>query len=565
MAVGTLYSLFLINLERGVACDGVKCSKLFCIYLVCSIFNCHNFALSSTSCYTFEHNLTYEETILICTTKEKMLRKFTTTAAARAPKFIRNPSFAKLNEKDIAFFERNLSPGSVVTDEDALTNYNNDWLNQYHGSSKLALRPGNTEDIAIILRHCNERKIAVTPQGGNTGLVGGSVPVFDEVVVSLSRMNKVLDFDEVSGIVVCEAGCVLQDLDNWLKERGHMVPLDLGAKGSCHIGGNVATNAGGLRYLRYGSLHGSVLGMEAVLPNGNILDALSKLRKDNTGYDLKQLFIGSEGTLGAITKLAISVPRRPLSVNTMFLALKDFDSVRKTYSKAREQLAEVLSACEFADRESLDILFTELSDIHREPFQEKYPFHMLLEVSGSDSDHDREKMDRFLEYCMEEGMIEDGVVAQDSQQSAALWGLREDITLALAQAGHIYKYDFSLPLEHFYEIVEETRLRLKQVDIDTVTVGYGHVGDSNVHLNICTPGLRGGTPEVMKIIEPFVYDFVREKNGSISAEHGLGQMKPDKIFHTKSQTSVDVMTDIKSVFDPNGIMNPYKHLSYHTK
>ena len=174
-------------------------------------------------------------------------------------------------------------------------------------------------------------------------------------------------------------------------------------------------------------------------------------------------------------------------------------------------------------------------------------------------------MDRFLEYCMEEGMIEDGVVAQDSQQSAALWGLREDITIALAQAGHIYKYDFSLPLEHFYEIVEETRLRLKQVDTDTVTVGYGHVGDSNVHLNICTPRLRGGTPEVMNIIEPFVYDFVREKNGSISAEHGLGQMKPDKIFHTKSQTSVDVMTDIKSVFDPNGIMNPYKHLSYHTK
>ena len=475
----------------------------------------------------------------------------------------RNPLFATLTDQDIAFFEQNLSSNSVVQDDDALSTYNKDWLNQYTGASALALRPSTTEDVATILKYCNGRKLAVTPQGGNTGLVGGSVPLFDEVIVSFSRMNQVLEFDPVSGIVVCEPGCVLQDLDNWLAERGHMVPLDLGAKGSCQIGGNVATNAGGLRYLRYGSLHGSVLGMEAVLPNGEVLDAMSMLRKDNTGYDVKQLFIGSEGTLGAITKLAISVPRRPLSVNTMFLALKDFDAVRTTYSKAREQLAEVLSAVEFADRESLDVLFAEFPGVHREPFQEKFPFHMLIEVSGSDANHDREKMDSFLEFCMVEGLIEDGIVAQDSQQSTALWGLREDITVALAQAGHVYKYDFSLPLEHFYQIVQVMRERLKDVAVDTHTVGYGHVGDSNVHLNICTPGTRGVTAEVMDVIEPFVYDFVRDHGGSISAEHGLGQMKPDKIFHTKSHTSVDVMKQIKQVFDPNSIMNPYKHVSYH--
>jgi FAD/FMN-containing dehydrogenase len=499
----------------------------------------------------------------------KVLRSsFTTTtavAAAVARAATRNSAFAMLSDQDVVYFQENLSSGSVVTDDDALDNYNNDWLNQYKGTSKLALRPGNTEDVATILKYCNEKKLAVTPQGGNTGLVGGSVPLFDEVVVSLSRMNKVLDFDQVSGIVVCEAGCVLQDLDNWLADRGHMVPLDLGAKGSCHIGGNVATNAGGLRYLRYGSLHGSVLGMETVLPSGEVLDFMSRLRKDNTGYDVKQLFIGSEGTLGAITKLAISVPRRPLSVNTMFLALKDFDAVCQTYSEARRQLAEVLSAVEFADRPSLDILFSEFPDIHREPFQDKYPFHMLIEVSGSDMNHDREKMDTFLEHCMMEGLIQDGVVAQDTQQSLALWALREDITMALAQAGHVYKYDFSLPLDHFYTIVEEMRERLSKVSIETHTVGYGHVGDSNVHLNICTPGKRGATPEVMDVIEPFVYDFVRDHAGSISAEHGLGQMKPDKIFHTKSHASVDIMKQIKTVFDPNGIMNPYKHVSYHTE
>jgi D-2-hydroxyglutarate dehydrogenase len=311
-------------------------------------------------------------------------------------------------------------------------------------------------------------------------------------------------------------------------------------------------------------LHGNVLGMEIVLPNGSILDSMSMLRKDNTGYDVKQLYIGSEGTLGAITKLSISVPRRPSSINTMFLALKNFNDVRRTYSRARNCLAEVLSAVEFADRESLDILFSEFPGVHREPFQESYPFHMLIEVSGSDSNHDREKMDSFLEHCLLEGLIEDGIVAQDVQQSAALWGLRENITVALAQAGHVYKYDFSLPLEHFYEIVEEMRKRLNDTGTDTITVGYGHVGDSNVHLNICTPGIRNVTPEVMDIIEPFVYDYVRDHHGSISAEHGLGQMKPDKIFHTKSETSVDIMKQIKTIFDPNGIMNPYKHISFHT-
>jgi FAD/FMN-containing dehydrogenase len=479
-------------------------------------------------------------------------------------KLTRNPIFATLTKNDITYFKENLSPNSVVTDEGSLEQYNRDWLNQYSGTSSLVLRPGCTEDVATILKYCDERKLAVTPQGGNTGLVGGSVPVFDEVIVSLSRMNRVLEFDEISGIVVCEAGCVLQDLDNWLADRGHMVPLDLGAKGSCQIGGNVATNAGGLRYLRYGSLHGNVLGMEIVLPNGSILDSMSMLRKDNTGYDVKQLYIGSEGTLGAITKLAISVPRRPSSINTMFLALKNFNDVRRTYSRARNCLAEVLSAVEFADRESLDILFSEFPGVHREPFQESYPFHMLIEVSGSDSNHDREKMDSFLEHCLLEGLIEDGIVAQDVQQSAALWGLRENITVALAQAGHVYKYDFSLPLEHFYEIVEEMRKRLNDTGTDTITVGYGHVGDSNVHLNICTPGIRNVTPEVMDIIEPFVYDYVRDHHGSISAEHGLGQMKPDKIFHTKSETSVDIMKQIKTIFDPNGIMNPYKHISFHT-
>ena len=287
------------------------------------------------------------------------------------------------------------------------------------------------------------------------------MPIFDEIVVSTSRMNRILDFDEVSGVLVCESGCVLQDLDDYLAERGHMVPLDLGSKGTCQIGGNVATNAGGLRYLRYGSLHGSVLGLEAVLPDGRVFDSLSTLRKDNTGYDMKQLFIGSEGTLGIITKVALSGPRRPTSARTMFLGLRDFDAVRSTYARAREQLAEVLSAFEVADAQSLDMLFEELGEHHKEPLDQRYPFHLVLEVSGSNAAHDAEKMDAFLEALMSDGIIEDGVVAQDDEQSSKLWGLRENITVALNQAGYVYKYDFSLPLDSFYELVEETRARIE--------------------------------------------------------------------------------------------------------
>ena len=249
--------------------------------------------------------------------------------------YARDPRFAALDDSDLAFFRDRLAPQGLVHGDDSVAPYNVDWLGQYHGRSRLALRPRDTEDVSAILAHCNDRRLAVTPQGGNTGLVGGGVPIFDEIVVSTSRMNRILDFDEVSGVLVCESGCVLQDLDDYLAERGHMVPLDLGSKGTCQIGGNVATNAGGLRYLRYGSLHGSVLGLEAVLPDGRVFDSLSTLRKDNTGYDMKQLFIGSEGTLGIITKVALSVPRRPTSARTMFLGLRDFDAVPARIAGAR--------------------------------------------------------------------------------------------------------------------------------------------------------------------------------------------------------------------------------------
>ncbi|PNJ10547.1 D2HGDH isoform 4 [Pongo abelii] len=231
---------------------------------------------------------------------------------------VRRLPFSTVSKQDLAAFER-IVPGGVVTDPEALQAPNVDWLRTLRGCSKVLLRPRTSEEVSHILRHCHERNLAVNPQGGNTGMVGGSVPVFDEIILSTARMNRVLSFHSVSGILVCQAGCILEELSRYVEERDFIMPLDLGAKGSCHIGGNVATNAGGLRFLRYGSLHGTVLGLEVVLADGTVLDCLTSLRKDNTGYDLKQLFIGSEGTLGIITAVSILCPPKPRAVNVAFL------------------------------------------------------------------------------------------------------------------------------------------------------------------------------------------------------------------------------------------------------
>lgn len=450
----------------------------------------------------------------------------------------------------------------MVQDSQDLESFNCDWMGKYKGQSKLALKPNSTEQVAQILRFCNERKLAVVPQGGNTGLVGGSVPVFDEIVLNLSRMNRVIEVDPVAGVLVCEAGCVLENLEAEVARKGFTMPIDLGAKGSCQIGGNVATNAGGLRLVRYGSLHGTVLGLEAVLPDGTIFDGLSSLRKDNTGYDLKHLLIGSEGTLGVITKVAILLPHKPKAVQVAFLAVDSFQHVLKTMQKAKEDLSDILSAVEFCDRESLQRVF----DIHPEisdPLDEKFPFYVLLELSGNSEDQDADRMNDFLSSCFEGEIVSNGTIAQDKTQIYNLWRLREDIPESLSKSGLVFKYDVSVPTSEMYSVVEKMRTRLSKIGFPEERVtGYGHVGDGNLHLNIWNP--RSASNEehlrIEKEIEPYIYELVRDLRGSISAEHGLGAMKASHIHYSKSPTLVNMMKKIKDIFDPNGILNPYKVL-----
>lgn len=475
-----------------------------------------------------------------------------------------------VTEADLAHFSKILPPSAILstlssTPASELESFNNDWMNKYHGRSTTVLRPRNTKEVSEIVKHCNERRIGIVPQGGNTGLVGGSVPIKDELVISLGNMTNIRSFDDASGILVADAGCILQSLSDYLAPHDHIVPLDLGAKGSCQIGGNVSTNAGGLRLLRYGSLHGSVLGLEVVLPDGTILDQLTTLRKDNTGYDLKQLFIGAEGTLGIVTGVSILAASAPQASNNVMLALPTFDNVLPLYREVKRQLSEILSAFEFIDRRAYDLAVKHgQGRALNESDVEGAECFVLVETSGSKREHDEEKLNTLLENLMEAepSLINTGVLASSPAQFASLWAIREGLTESMSKEGKAYKYDISVPLHKFKEVIDTTRDHLQSKGLmrdDAVkhVVGYGHVGDGNLHLNVVADAY---TPEIESALEPFVYELVAKYKGSISAEHGIGVMKTHALPYSKNSVSIEVMKRIKHLFDPNGIMNPGKVL-----
>jgi FAD/FMN-containing dehydrogenase len=436
-------------------------------------------------------------------------------------------------------------------------------MGKYHGKSTTVLKPRSTEDVSKIVKYCFEKGIGVVPQGGNTGLVGGSVSMGDEVVINLGAMNSIRSFDPVSGILVADAGCILESLTDYLAPHQHLMPLDLGAKGSCQIGGNVATNAGGLRLLRYGSLHGSVLGLEVVLPDGTIMDSLSTLRKDNTGYDLKQLFIGAEGTLGIITAVSILTPPIPRASNNVVLALPKFENVLPIYREVKSGLGEILSAFEWFDRESYDLVVKHgQGRALSEDEVEGAECFVLVETSGGRGEHDEEKLTDLLTSLLDPTngstpLINTGVLAQSPAQFSSLWALREGITESVSKEGKPYKYDISIPLNKFKEVVDMTRERLSGVEGVKKVVGYGHVGDGNLHLNVVTDGYRD---EIANKLEPWLYEVVASLRGSISAEHGIGAMKTHALKYSKDEHSIEWMRKIKDLFDPKGIMNPGKVL-----
>jgi FAD/FMN-containing dehydrogenase len=510
---------------------------------------------------------------------------------------------------DVSYFQSTLSrpERSVLTtltptstNEDELSKYNQDWTNHYQGHSQLALRPQTTAEVSSILSYCNKNLIGVVPQGGNTGLCGGATPISNEIILSLQDMNQINCLDEHSGILQCDSGCILQNLHEYAYDKGFLFPLDIGSKGTCQIGGNVSTNAGGQYFYRFGGLHGTVVGLEVVLPNGRILQLniddvdvavssdkgvrrrSSSHRKDNTGYDLKHLFIGAEGTLGIITKVAIACPTLPASKNVALLVCNSYQDVLSVLQSAKEELAEILSAMELMDLKTLMLVREFITDVNSgeaqllkqmmttgsNSTQQSKPLYLLVETQGSNSQHDSSKMDSFLTRLYESEAIHNGFLAQDSKQMMSMWSIRESCNPSVAKAGYVHKFDVSIPIDEYIDVAEEVKVRLDDCTITTTTTSsskpavcvWGHVADGNAHINIVTPGEYQKNDALAEYIEQTVYESVLKRKGSISAEHGLGQSKNEYLGRIKEKNAMEAMLNVKEVFDPNGIMNPGKFL-----
>uniref|UniRef100_A0A914PB02 D-2-hydroxyglutarate dehydrogenase, mitochondrial n=1 Tax=Panagrolaimus davidi TaxID=227884 RepID=A0A914PB02_9BILA len=354
-------------------------------------------------------------------------------------------------------------------------------------------------------------------------------------------------------ILECDAGYILEELDQKLSPHGYMVPLDLGAKGSCLIGGNVSTCAGGVRLLRYGSMHANILGLTVILPDekGTIIKMGNGLRKDNTSLHSHHLFIGSEGQLGIISRIQLLVAPRPTSINSAFLGIENFQKVTDILRKAKTELSEILSSFELMDSETLKCL--EENDGLKSVLPSNPAFAVLIETSGSSKEHDSEKFSKFLESVLENGLAADGVLAESSTEAASFWKLRETAPLSVMKDGYCYKNDISLPLKHFYELTDILRERLGNKCIRVTN--YGHVGDGNAHINITS---KSYDEELYKMIYPFLYEWVAKHGGSISAEHGIGQLKRPYLHLGKHPNELLLNQRLKQIFDPRGILNPYK-------
>jgi FAD/FMN-containing dehydrogenase len=431
----------------------------------------------------------------------------------------------------------------------------------YRGATKLVVRPATTAEVASVVRICAEAGLAVVPQGGNTGLVGGGVPPDDRdnIVLALGRMNRVRAVDPVNFTMTVEAGCILADLHEAAAEVDRLFPLSLGAEGSCQIGGNVSTNAGGIAVLRYGNTRELTLGLEVVLPDGRVWDGLRGLRKDNTGYDLKQLFIGGEGTLGIITAATVKLFPKPREIETAFLGLGRIEDAMGLFAHARAATADQLTAFELIPRAGLNLALAHIPGTI-DPLARHHPWYVLLEMSSSQTDSGiRGLLERLLETALEAGLVADGVIAASGAQRRGLWRIREAIVEAQLYSGSI-KHDVSVPVSRVAEFVTRASDAVSTRLPGIRPIAFGHVGDGNIHFNLTQPEAmdKASYLDRWQEFNDIVHGVVRELHGSISAEHGVGIMKRDEITHYKPAVEIELMRRVKRALDPQGIMNPGK-------
>ena len=466
----------------------------------------------------------------------------------------------------ISELTRIVGAAHVLTHDDPATDlsaWEQDWRRRSHGKALAVVRPANTGEVAAVVKACAAAGAPIVPQGGNTGLAVGSIPDDSgrQIVLSLTRMNAVRQLDPHNLTFTVEAGCILQNLQTAAEQAGYLFPLSLAAEGSCTIGGNLGTNAGGTQVLRYGNTRELCLGLEVVTAQGEVWDGLSGLRKDNTGYDLRDLFIGSEGTLGVITAATLKLFPQPAASLTAWAAVPSLEAAVSLLGLAHQQLGAGLTGFEVMGQFALSLVGKHMPQL-RVPFlgQADAPWGVLLENSDSESEaHARERFEALLEQALEQGLVLDAVVAENLTQAHQLWHVRESIPLAQAEEGLNIKHDISIPVSRIPAFCTETDALLQREIPGVRLVNFGHLGDGNLHYNVQAPA--DGDPkeflrEQEERVNTLVYDQVQRYQGSISAEHGVGSLKRDKLPDYKSPVALELMRAIKRALDPHNLMNP---------
>lgn len=452
----------------------------------------------------------------------------------------------------------------LLTDASAMAPYLEEERGLYHGRARAVVRPGSTVEVAEVVRLCAGQGIGIVPQGGNTGLCGGAAPHTSgtEIILSLSRLNKVRALDPVNFTMTVEAGVILQTVQETAGDVGCLFPLSFGAEGSAQIGGTISTNAGGSGVLRYGNTRDLVMGIEVVLPDGQIWDGLRILRKDNTGYDLKQLFIGGEGTLGIVTAAVLKLFPKPKDIQTAFCALSGLDAAISLLSRARAATGDQVTAFELIPRIGLEMALAHIHGV-TDPLAERHDWYALMELSASRADGNlQDSLETLLGAAMEEGDVVDAVLAASSEQRRALWRIREGIQEAQKNEGGSIKHDVSVPTSSVPDFIRRATQAVEAAIPGIRPVPFGHVGDGNIHFNLSQPigadkqTYLGEWARMNRI----VHDIVVGMQGSISAEHGIGQLKRGELAHYKAPLELDLMKRIKAAFDPRGLMNPGKIL-----
>jgi FAD/FMN-containing dehydrogenase len=457
-----------------------------------------------------------------------------------------------------------LGPAGLLVSGADTAPYLTDWRGNYTGKAFCVARPASADETAAIVTLARELKHPIVPQGGNTGMVGGGVPDAsgNAIVLSTQRLNRIRTIDTTGNTLVAEAGCILANVQQAAEAANRFFPLSLAAEGSCTIGGNISTNAGGTQVVRYGNTREQVLGLEVVLPNGEIWNGLRGLRKDNTGYDLKHLFIGAEGTLGVITAAVLKLAPLPRSRVTALVAVSSPEATLRLFENVRAAFGDRVEGFEYFSRVCLDFVLRHIPG-SREPFADAHPWHALIELADTlENAPLLDQLEQVLGPMLDSGLARDAVIASSAAQAAEIWRLREEIAEAQKREGKSIKHDISVPIARLANFIERADAALKQHFPGIRIVNFGHIGDGNLHYNCSMPEGEDNTRIFARAAEVnrVVYDIVSDVGGSISAEHGLGMLKRDENARRKSPVELDAMRAIKRALDPDDFMNPGKVL-----